>query len=120
MLKEIVSNHKIFQSIISNKRTFAEFFTNFSKYAGRPNFNDVALKCHLRYALCEKLSKQLVSINVKNFIYQQLVQECLTPHNQLLATRLNICKTSSRFEPSIKPARTLAPASTFTLPPPFK
>ena len=36
-------------------KTFVEFFTEFSKYAGHSNFNDKALKCWLRYALSEKL-----------------------------------------------------------------
>ena len=54
-------------------RTFVEFFTEFSKYAGSLNFNDKALKCHLRYALSEELSRQLVSINLKDLSYQQLV-----------------------------------------------
>ena len=78
-------------------RTFFEFFTEFSKYAGRSNFNDKALKCHLRYALSEELSRQLVSINLKDLNYQQLVQECQTQDNQLRAASHNVCKTSLRF-----------------------
>ena len=62
-------------------RTFAEFFTKFSKYAGCSNFNDKALKCYLRCALSEELLRQLVSINLKDLSYQQLVQECQTQNN---------------------------------------
>ena len=47
-------------------RTFVEFFTEFSKYARHADFNDKALRCHLCCALSEELSKQLVSINLKN------------------------------------------------------
>ena len=99
-------------------RTFAEFFTKFSKYAGCSNFNDKALKCHLRYALSKELSRQLVSINLKDFSYQQLVQECQTQDNQLRTASLNVCKTSSRFQPSVKPANTSSPA--INLPAPSK
>ena len=37
-------------------RTFAEFYTEFSKYARCPEFNDKALKCHLQCTISEKLS----------------------------------------------------------------
>ena len=87
-------------------RTFAKFFTEFSKYAKRSNFNDKALKCHSRCALSEKLSRQLVSINLKDLNYQQLVQECQTQDNQLRAASFNVCKTSPRFQPLVKPAKT--------------
>ena len=59
-------------------KTFAEFFTKFNKYVRRSNFNDKALKCHLRCTFSEELSRQLVSINFKDLSYQQLVQECQT------------------------------------------
>ena len=91
-------------------KTFAEFFTEFSKYAGHSNFNDKALKCHLRCALSKELSRQLVSINFKDLSYQQLVQECQTQDNQLKAASLNVRKTSPRFQPSVKPAKTSSPA----------
>ena len=74
----------------------------FSKYVERSNFKDKALKCHLRCALSEKLLKQLVSINFKDLSYQQLVQECQTQDNQLRAASLNVCKTSPRFQLSVK------------------
>ena len=64
----------------------------------------------MRYALSEELSRQLVSINLKNLSYQQLVQECQTQDNQLRAASLNVCKTSPLFQPSVKPAKTLSPA----------
>ena len=99
-------------------RTFVEFFIEFSKYAECSNFNDKALKCHLRCALSEELSRQLVSINLKALSYQQLVQECQTQDNQLRATGLNVCKTSPRFQPLVKPAKTSSPA--INLPVPFK
>ena len=56
-------------------KTFVEFIKEFNKYAGCLNFNDKALKCHLRCALSEELSRQQVSINFKDLNYQQLVQE---------------------------------------------
>ena len=59
-------------------RTFAEFYTEFSKYARRSEFNDKALKCYLRCAILEELSCQLVSNNLKNLSYLQLVQKCQT------------------------------------------
>ena len=99
-------------------RTFVKFFTEFSKYSGRSNFNDKALKCHLRCALSEELSRQLVSINLKDLSYQQLVQECQTQNNQLRAASLNVCKTSPHFQPSVKPAKTSSPA--INLPAPSK
>ena len=97
-------------------RTFAEFFTEFNKYARRSNFNDKALKYHLRCALSKKLSRQLVNINLKDFSYQQLVQEYQTQDNQLRAASLNVCKTSSCFQPSVKPAKTLLPAINLPVP----
>ena len=99
-------------------RTFPEFFTELSKYAGCSNFNDKALKCHLRGVLSEELLRQLVSINLKNLSYQQLVQECQTQDNQLRAASFNVCKTSPCFQPSVKPAKTLFPA--INLPAPSK
>ena len=99
-------------------RTFAEFFTKFNKYARCLNFNDKALKCHLRCALSKELSRRLVSINLKDLSYQQLVQQCQTQDNQLRAASLNVCKTSSRFQPSVKLAKTLSPA--INLPDPSK
>ena len=97
---------------------FAEIFTKFNKYAGRSNFNDKALKYHLRYALSEELSRQLVSINLNDLSYQQLVQECQIQNNQLRAASLNVCKISPRFQPLVKPAKTLFPA--INLPAPSK
>ena len=99
-------------------KTFAKFLTEFNKYARCPNFNDKALKYHLRYALSKVLSRQLVNINLKDFSYQQLVQECQTQDNQLRAASLNVCKISPRFQLLVKPARTSLPA--FNLPVPSK
>ena len=99
-------------------RTFAEFFTEFNKYVRHSNFNDKALKCYLRCALSKKLSRQLVSINLKDFSYQQLVLKCQTQDNQLRAASFTVCKTSPRFQPSVKPAKTLFLA--INLPVPFK
>ena len=91
-------------------RTFVEFFTEFNKYAGCSNFNNKALKYHLRYAFSEELLRQLVSINLKDLSYQQLVQKCQTRDNQLRAASINVCKTSPRFQLSIKLAKTSSPA----------
>ena len=77
-------------------RTFAKFYTEFSKYAGRSKFNDKALKCHLRNAILEELSCQLVSTNLKDLSYLQLVQECQTQDNQLRAVVTNASKTMLR------------------------
>ena len=82
------------------------------------HFNDKALKCHLRCALSKKLSRQLVNISLKDFSYQQLVQKCQTQNNQLRAASLNVCKTSPRFQLSVKPAKTSSPA--INLPAPSK
>ena len=68
------------------------------------------MKYHLRYALSNKLSRQLVSINLKDLSYQQLVQECQTQDNQLRAASLNVRKTSLHFQPLVKPAKTSSPA----------
>ena len=62
-------------------RTFAKFYTEFSKYAGCSKFNDKALKCHLRCVISEELSRHLVSTNLKDLSYLQLVQECQTQDN---------------------------------------
>ena len=97
-------------------RTFAEIFTEFSKYAGCSNFNDKALKYYLHCTLSKELLRQLVNINFKDFSYQQLVQECQTQDNQLRAASLNVCKTSSRFQPSVKLARTSLPAINLPVP----
>ena len=50
-------------------KIFADIFTEFNKYARRSNFNDKAFKCHLGCTLSEKLSRQLVSINLKDLSY---------------------------------------------------
>ncbi|KAI9754107.1 MAG: hypothetical protein M1815_005815 [Lichina confinis] len=42
-------------------RLFADFFTDFNRYAPRTGFNNKALKCHLRCAVFEKLAKQLAA-----------------------------------------------------------
>ena len=76
------------------------------------------MECYLHYALSEELSRQLVSINLKDLTYQQLVQKCQTDDNQLKAASLNVCKTSPHFQPSVKPARTSPPA--INLPAPFQ
>ena len=76
--------------------TFFEFYTQFSKYAECSDFNDKAIKCYLLYAFLEELPHQLVSINLKDLNYQQLVQECQTQDNQLRATVSNACKPMSR------------------------
>ena len=73
----------------------------FNNYVGRFDFNDTALKCHLCCALSEKLLKQLVSINLKGLSYQQLVQECQTRNNQLMATSLNVCKNFKNLMTSL-------------------
>ena len=57
------------------KKSFAKFYTKFSKYTIYFNFNDKILKFHLRCALSKKLFRQLVSINLKNFTYHNLVLE---------------------------------------------
>ena len=75
------------------KRTFAEFYTEFNKYAGCSEFNDKALKCHLQCAISKELSPQLVSTNLKDLSYLQLVQECQTQDNQLRADVTNARKT---------------------------
>ena len=72
---------------------FAEFYTKFSKYARCSKFNDKALKCHLRYVISEELSHQLVSTNLKDLSYLQLVQKCQTQNNQLHVAVTNTRKT---------------------------
>ena len=74
-------------------RTFAKFYTKFSKYAGHSEFNHKALKYHLRCAILEELSCQLISTNLKDRSYLQLVQECQMQNNQLRAAVTNACKT---------------------------
>ena len=44
---EFFAQRKLIGTHQANK-TFAGFYTEFSKYAGRSEFNDTALKCHLR------------------------------------------------------------------------
>ena len=84
-------------------KSFAEFFTVFNKYALRTGFNDKALKCHLRCALCEELAKQLVTRNLNELTYDTLVTECQLQDNQLRAaistnTRRHVNKPSpSRY-----------------------
>ena len=72
---------------------FAEFYTDFNKYARYLKFNDKALKCHLECAISEKLFCQLVSSNFRDLCYLQLVQECQTQNNQQCAAVTNACKT---------------------------
>ena len=81
---------------------FAKFYTKFSKYAGHLEFNDKALKCHLQCAISEELSCQLVSTNLKDLNYLQLVQVCQTQDNQLRAAVTNACKTMPSPQLSIK------------------
>ena len=76
------------------------------------------MKCHLRCALSEELSRQLVSINLKDLSYQQLVQKCQTQDNQLRAASFNVHKTSPRFQLLVKPPKTSSLA--INLPAPFK
>ena len=75
------------------KKKFAEYYTEFSKYAERSELNDKALKCHLQCAISEELSCQLVSTNLKDLSYLQLVQECQTQDNQRRAAVTNAHKT---------------------------
>ena len=74
-------------------------------YVACSDFNDKVLKCHLRYGLSEKLSCQLVIINLKNLSYYQLVQECQTQDNQLCATVIKTCKIMHRPQLSTKPSQ---------------
>ena len=52
---EFFAQRKLIGLCQANK-TFAEFYTEFSKYAGCSEFNNKALKCHLRCAISEELS----------------------------------------------------------------
>ena len=90
-------------------RTFAEFYTKFSKYARRSEFNDKALKCHLQCVISEELSCQLVSTNLKDLSYLQLVQKCQTQENQLCAPVTNARKTMPRPQLPTKPNQTQEP-----------
>ena len=74
---EFFAQRKLIGLCQANK-TFAKFYTEFNKYAGCSEFNDKALKCHLRCAISEELSCQLVSTNLKDLSYLQLVQKCQT------------------------------------------
>ena len=69
--------------------SFAKFFTEFNQYTPHTDFNNKALKCHLRCTVSEELAKQLVSINLKDISYQKLVEECQLQDNQLCATSAN-------------------------------
>ena len=89
---------------------FAEFYTKFNKYAGRLEFNDKALKCHLRCAISAELFCQLVSTNPKNLSYLQLVQECQTQDNQLHAAVTNARKTMPRPQLPTMPNQTRSPS----------
>ena len=91
-------------------KTFTEFYTEFSKYIERSEFNDEALKCHLRCAISKELSCQLVSTNLKDLSYLQLVQECQTQDNQLCAAVTNACKTMSCPQLLTKPNQTRIPS----------
>ena len=87
-------------------RTFAEYYTEFSKYAEHSEFNDKALKCHLRCVILEEFSCQLVSINFEDLSYLQLVQECQTQDNQLQAAVTNVRKIMPRSQLPTKPNQT--------------
>ena len=93
---EFFAQRKLIGLCQANK-TFAEFYTEFSKYTGRSEFNDKALKCHLRCAISEELSRQLVSTNLKDLSYLQLVQKCQTQDNLLHAAVANACKIMPRL-----------------------
>ena len=81
---------------------FAEFFTEFNQYALHTGFNNKTLKCHLQYTVSEELTKQLVSINLKDISYQKLVEECQLQDNQLHATFCQLLpSTSSTSHPSL-------------------
>ena len=98
---EFYAQHRLIRLRQANK-FFAKFSTDFSKYAACSDFNDKALKCHLRCALSEELSCQLVSINLKDLTYHQLVQECQIQDKQLRAAAVNTCKIMPRPQPSVK------------------
>ena len=83
-------------------RFFVEFYTKFSKYVACSDFNDKALKYHLKYALSEKLSRQLVSINLKDLTYYKLVQKCQTQNKQPCVAAVNTCKIMPRSQPPLK------------------
>ena len=102
---EFFAQRKLIELRQANK-TFAEFYTEFSKYAEHSEFYDKALKCHLRCAISEEFSCQLVSTNLKNLSYLQLVQECQMQDNQLRAAVTNASKTMPRPQLPTMPNQT--------------
>ena len=71
------AQQKLIELCQANK-SFVESYIELSKYAAGWDFNNKALKYYLSYTLSEKLSCQLVSINLKNLTYHQLIQDCQT------------------------------------------
>ena len=102
---EVFAQRKLIGLCQAN-RTFANFYAEFSKNARQSEFNDKALKCHLPCAISRKLSCQLVSTNLKDLSYLQLVQECQTQDNQLCAAVTNARKTMPRPQLPTKPNQT--------------
>ena len=88
---EFYTKHKRIRLQLTT-RSFAKFYKEFSKYTAHSDFNNKAIKCYLRDSLSKNLSCQLVSINLKDFIYYQLGQEYQTHDNKLCAASINICK----------------------------
>ena len=68
---------------------FAAFFTNFNWYAPHSGLNDKGLKLLLHVAISEELAKQLMSLNLKEIMYQKFVEECQLQDNQLHTTSDN-------------------------------
>ena len=99
---EFFAQRKLLRLRQANK-TFAKFYTEFSKYARRSKFNEKTLKFHLRCAISKELSCQLVSTNLKDLSYLQLVEECQTQDNQLHAAVTNARKTMPRLQLPTKP-----------------
>ena len=59
----------------------------------------------MRYAPSKKLSCQLVSINLEDLTYHQLVQKCQTQDNQLHAAIVKTCKITQRSQLPVKPSQ---------------
>ena len=106
---DFFAQHKLIRLCQAN-RTFTKFYTEFSRYAGRSEFNDKALKCHLRCVISEERSCQLVSTNIKDLSLLQLVQKCQTQDNQLRGAVTKARKTMPRPQLSTKPNQTRVPS----------
>ena len=98
-------------------KPFTEFFADFSRYAARSSLPDSALKSFLRMAICDELKRQLVSTNLKDCSYRELVQICQFQDSQLRTAiassrRLPIASNPRQHQTSTAPTVTVPAAVT--------